>query len=228
MKLLCLIILCARVINSSLVLLCIYQWKVQLRESSRKEVSTCSVEGVFHSGNPLSPLDSSLKGVVVHPSFVHLKHLGSFHRFSLIPEEPQRALESLMDPHTMKSHDWKSPPTAPAMISASLFQLSLVFCHSCKGHVSLPGEDLVWPCPGDSRACAGCWEPCLGQPGAPHSLPWFMELDRRHWMLSQQGGTASGHEILFPESCQVHLSSILCSGASCPVSLSSNNVPGSV
>lgn len=29
-------------------------------------------------------------------------------------------------------------------------------------------------------------------------------------MLSQQGGTASGRDILIPELCHVHLSSILC------------------
>lgn len=68
-------------------------------------MSTFSVEGVLPSGHPLSPLDARLKGVVAHPIFVHLKHFGSFHRFSFIPEEPQRALESPSNPHTMKSHD---------------------------------------------------------------------------------------------------------------------------
>lgn len=68
-------------------------------ELRRRELKGRSESILWGSCLPLWPLFVSTpfqaQGCSCTPNSVHFKHLGSFHRFSFIPEEPQRTLESL-------------------------------------------------------------------------------------------------------------------------------------
>lgn len=83
-----------------------------------------------------------------------------------------------------------------------VFLLSFGFCHSSKGTrakatcpVLAIGISVLLT---EVTACYMLTNECPfpGHLGAPHSLPWFMQLDMRDQMLSQQGGMASGDDIL--------------------------------
>lgn len=104
---LCLIILCARVLYSLLVLLCICQWKLQLRKRELKERNECVLCGKESSAvgtlSLLSIVDCTVRLLCMHSfCYVLLKQLRGWHKVSFVPEEPQRAVESLSCIHATK------------------------------------------------------------------------------------------------------------------------------
>lgn len=108
-KMLCLIILCARVLCSLLVWLCVCQWKLQLRKGELEERNEWILYGKESSAVvPLSLLpiaDCTVRLLGMHSfSYILLKQLRGWRKVSFVPEEPQRAVESLSCIHTTKTN----------------------------------------------------------------------------------------------------------------------------
>lgn len=166
-KMLCLIILCARVLYSLLVWLCICQWKLQLGKGELKERNEWILYGKESSAvvpRSLLPIADCMVRLLGTHSFsdVLLKLLRGWHKVSFVPEEPQRAVESLSCIHTMKTNVWETSTTGSVIILAALCVLPLIQKAIVWRQVSLPGWQSACLGPSWQRATCDWWVPLPG------------------------------------------------------------------